>query len=264
MQCEKTKKLMKKESVLVSSIIKDAELWIKPFLRNIRALNDSDNLNLDYLFIEGNSDDETYPILSRWRDNCKLNVTLVKHDLPEEMATIDRVMASIELIADIQNYLATDTDYIMLIDADIVEMPSNMLTILTENMKSHSADIIAPHVLIAGTDKFYDTHVFRMNKKNFVRTAPYAPDNKTHATPFEVDSVGTCLLFKSDVFMDVIVENRKYRKACRKENVDGYLCICSTAKRIGYRILADPTVRIAHVNFTKYNKSWHSTNYWLT
>lgn len=252
---------MERMSVLISAVIKDAELWIDRFLSGISALNSNDNLDVNYLLIEGNSTDKTYSIIERWVNSSKQNITLVKHDLPEEMKTIDRVMASIELITDIPNYLPTDTDYIMLIDCDVA-IPSNLLTALIGSMRDYNADIIVPYVLIAGTDRFYDTHVFRMNDKKFNPTPPYAPDNKAYTSPFEVDSIGTCLLFKSTVFMDVIVENKKHRKACRERNVDGYLCICGTAKRMGYRILADPTVRIYHADLTQYNMNWHSTDEW--
>lgn len=254
---------MKKESVLVSSIIKDAESWITLFLNNISALNDNDNLDVSYLLIEGNSTDRTYSIIERWTNNSKLNATLVKHDLPETMKTMDRVMASIELIADINEYYAADTDYIMLIDCDVV-IPSNLLTALIRSMRDCKADIIAPYVLIEGTDKFYDTHAFRMNNEKFGHAPPYTPNNKAYTTPFEVNSAGTCLLFRSDVFMDVVVENKKYREACRKQNADGYLCICTTAKRMAYRIFADPTVKIYHANLTEYGLRWHDVTYWQT
>lgn len=248
-----------KTKVLISSIIRNIEPWAGKFLNSISGLR-GDNIDVSYLLIEGNSTDRTYSIIERWADS-KINVTLVKHDLPETMKTMDRVMASVELIADIEDYYAT-VDYIMLIDADIINMPNNMLASLIENMKNYKADIIAPYVLIAGIDHFYDTHVFRTNNKRFDGAPPYAPDNKIHNTPFKVDSAGTCLLFKTKVFADVIAENKKYRKMCRERNVDGYICVCGTAKRMGYRIFADPTVIIRHVNFNDYWIRWHSVENW--
>ena len=250
--------------MLISSIIKDAELWITQFLNNITvtALNNTDSLDVNYLLIEGNSNDETYPILSRWADNCKLNVMLVKHDLPEEMAAIDRVMDSIELIPEIIDFYSIDARYIMLIDSDIIKLPSNMLTNLIDDMENSKADIIAPYVLISGTDKFYDTHVFRMNNEKFGHAPPYTPNNKAYNAPFEVDSAGTCLLFRSDVFMDVITENKKHREEYRNQKMDGYIGLCKTAKLLGYRTLADPTVKIYHVNLTTYGLRWHSVADW--
>lgn len=247
-------------NVLIASTIRNFEPWADRFLDNIGALNNS-SLDVCYLLIEGNSTDRSYHILSKWVNSNNSNgnaAALVKYDLPEEMDTMDRVIASIELIADI----LVNMDYIMLIDADIVETPNNMLTALIEHMNSYNADIIAPYVLIEDTDHFYDTHVFRTNNKRFDCGPPYAPDNKTHTTPFKVDSAGTCLLFKTEVFIEAIAENKKWREACRKDNVDGYICICGTAKRMGYQILADPTVVIRHANLNKYGIQWHDVNDW--
>lgn len=245
--------------VLISAIIKDAELWITQFLSNISALNDNDNLDIDYLFIEGNSTDKTYSILSNWIDDCNQNVILIKHDLPEEMERIDRVMDSIELIPEVMNFYNVDTDYIMLIDADIIE--TDMLTTLIAHMESYKVDIIAPYVLIASTNRFYDTHVFRMNNKNFSAAPPYTPNKKGFNSPFEVDSAGACLLFKSNIFIDVIRENKKYRKEYNSQKKDGYLGLCKTAKLMNYRIFVDPTVRIYHINLIKHN-IFHRADYW--
>ncbi len=250
--------------VLITSIVRNIEPWAGKFLNSLTRLKNGDLDDVNYLLIEGNSDDETYSILSRWRDNCKLNVALVKHDLPEEMAAIDRVMASVELIADIELCLASDMEYILLIDADIVEIPNNVLTTLIEDMGNRKADIIAPYVLISGTDKFYDTHVFRMNNKKFNHAPPYTPNNKACTSPFEVDSAGTCLLFKSNVFVDVIAENKKHREEYQMQKTDGYLGLCKTAKLLEYQIFADPTVRIFHANLTAYGLQWHDITYWQT
>ncbi|GAH26517.1 unnamed protein product [marine sediment metagenome] len=248
--------------VLISSIVRNIEPWAGKFLNSLTHLKNGSLDDVDYLLIEGNSTDETYSLLNKWVDSCKLNVTLIKHDLPETMDTMDRVMTSIELISDIELYLTSNMDYIMLIDADTIEIPNNVLTTLIEDMKKCNADIIAPYVLIAGTDKFYDTYVFRMNNKKFGHAPPYTPDKETYTTPFEVDSVGTCLLFKSSVFMNVIVENKKYREEYQKLKMDGYLGLCKTAKALGYLIFADPTVRITHANLTTYGLRWHDITYW--
>lgn len=250
--------------ILVSSIIRNIEPWADKFLSGISNMK-NDNLDIEYLLIEGNSTDETYSILQKWiGDNNNGNAALVKYDLPEEMNTMDRVMASIELIADMSDCSPDIADYIMLIDADIVEIPDNMLTTLIEDMKSHKADIVAPYVLIAGTDKFYDTYVFRMNNKKFNHAPPYTPNNKEYNTPFEVDSAGVCLLFRLDVFIGVMVKNKKYRGEYQKQKTDGYLGLCRTAKLMNYRIFTNPTVRIFHANLTTYGLRWHDVAYWRT
>lgn len=248
--------------ILISAIIRNIEPWADKFLSGISGLK-NDSINVSYLLIEGNSTDETYPKLQKWADCNNENVAaLVKYDLPEEMATMNRVMASIELISEIVKFYSIDMEYIMLIDADIIEVPDNLLTTLIEHIKNYNADIIAPYVLIAGTDKFYDTHVFRMNNKKFGHIPPYTPDNKAYTTPFEVDSVGTCLLFKADVFMEVVMENKKHREEYHNQKVDGYLGLCRTAKLLGYHIFADPTVRIAHADLTAYELQWHDIKDW--
>jgi glycosyltransferase involved in cell wall biosynthesis len=242
--------------ILIASPIRNIGPWALKFLSTIIALNSNPHLDIKYLFIEGNSTDGTYKILSKWADNYK-QVTLIKHDLPKEMVTKDRVMESIELIID----LAGDTDYIMLVDADILEVPDNMPLTLIENMAKYKADIIAPYVLIEGTNKFYDTYVFRTTDKKLFRSEPpYTPNN--YNTPFEVSSVGTCMLFKAGVFMKVITENREYRKMRHKQSYYGYLCVCATARRLGYRIFADPTVIITHADLPKYGYGWHTIEFW--
>lgn len=250
---------MREAKVLVASIIRNFEPWADRFLDSIRTLNNS-NLDVCYLLIEGNSTDRTYHILRKWVDSCNDgNAALVKHDLPEEMRVVDRVMASIELIVDIADSIV---DYIMLIDSDIIEIPNNTLKTLIANIKRYNADIIAPYVFIVGIDHFYDTHVFRKNNKEFDASPPYAPDHKAYNAPFEVDSAGTCLLFKSNIFVDVVMENKKYRRAYQERGVDGYIGLCNTARKMGYRILADPTVRICHVNLNEYGIPWHRAEDW--
>jgi hypothetical protein len=132
---------------------------------------------------------------------------------------------------------------------------------LIDHMAKYKADIIAPYVLIEGTNHFYDTYVFRTTDKKLFRSEPpHTPNN--YNTPFEVSSVGTCMLFKAGVFMNVITENREYRKMRHKQSYYGYLCVCDTARRLGYRIFADPTVIITHTDLPKYGHGWHTIEFW--
>jgi len=102
-------------------------------------------------------------------------------------------------------------------------------------------DILSP--LIMAGENFYDVWAFRDQDGN--RFGPFPPfckylagawdGNYMETDPLEVNSVGSCLAFRSELARNVIVEGEE--------------CLvswCNSARKQGYKIAVDPTLIVRH------------------
>ena len=83
-------------SVMLASKVKDAEIWLSRFLRQVEKLEDVSRVVIEY----GESKDKTFAILSHWRDLSRHNVEIYKEPfLPIEERhgyTLTRVKQDIQ------------------------------------------------------------------------------------------------------------------------------------------------------------------------
>jgi len=226
------------DRVAIASLVRDQAKWLHRFLHGIAYLDYSQpQLNPAFAFLEGNSTDGSLDLLGEWLARQK------KHGIPFQLRKIDmdKQLETPARLAFLRNELLKlvgDADYVLMIDADVVNIPADLL----KRLLSHRKDIVAPMVMIEGTDAFYDTLAFRMGGLRF------APNMRIWGTnPIPVDSVGTCYL------MNKCVASQVRYGAGESEQV----AFCNQAREKGFGVFVDPTLRIDHVNFTAYGLPWH-------
>jgi hypothetical protein len=130
---------------------------------------------------------------------------------------------------------ASDEEYILLADADLMTMPSNLIP----RLRALDKDIVAPYVYMRNCipRMFYDSYVFRLNG---YRYHPFRqPMNNNQ--PINLDSVGTCFLVKRKPFLDV-----------PNDNPYPHMKFCNDARKKGYEVWADPRINVIHLDLTRF------------
>jgi len=173
--------------------------------------------------------DPTLVKLKQWKATTKHRVEVVRE--PKLQALSSAQIAAI--YQDFQSMFRSDESHVLLLDADVVKMPSDLISKLANQDK----DIIAPYVWMRNhvPPLFYDSHVFRYKGYRFYPIDPPNP-KKT----FELDSAGTCLLVKREVF-----------KASPYDNPYPHMRFCRESKEKGFKVWADPNTVIEHLDITR-------------
>jgi len=162
-------------------------------------------------------------------------------------------------------------DYVLWIDADVVEYPPNLPTLL---LKDHPNGVTAPTVLIeepgpAGPNQFYDTTAFTlkgqhdfMANESFPYVAgrsvelfyPWVPgpwaDTK-EAELVNVDGVGTVYMVPAEVF-------RKGHRYADHERLTEHWSIVEQAHEMKYPVKMHRGVLVRHAHLPKYGHHWHT------
>jgi hypothetical protein len=152
-------------------------------------------------------------------------------------------------------------DYVLWIDADVVDYPADMPSRLIE---VNPTGITAPLVLVEGTDKFYDWAAFvelgqsgvivqqdpvMISGRNLVHEPPYwriEPQQLVVA----VDCVGTIYVCPTDVY------RAGYRHFDHPVFTD-HFPICEGARKMGRAIGVHRGVKAYHADLPKYGEKWH-------
>jgi hypothetical protein len=148
----------------------------------------------------------------------------------------------------IEAALETDCSHILYLEADLC-VPLDFL----EQLIARDVDIVAPVTMLGST--FYDTWGFRdMNgqKISDIQQFPFYSGELV-----ELSSVGSCVLFRSEVF----------RTGIRLPGVhqNGLLVgVCTQARAAGFRVYADPTVSIIHPTSLWHSQTWKVVNITIT
>lgn len=151
-------------------------------------------------------------------------------------------------------------DYVLWIDADVVDYPPNLPSRL---LAANPGGVTAPMVLIEGSDVFYDWAAFimkgkdhiaphdrrRMGGRNMDPRPPYWPAQPT-GDVVELDCVGTV----------VMVPTRMYLEGARYEDhpafTDHYP-ICKKMRELGGKVCVDRTTTVRHADLPKWGEAWH-------
>lgn len=149
-----------------------------------------------------------------------------------------------ELLA---RYLRPDHAYVLWIDADVVAYPPDLPTRL---LAVHPAAVVAPIVLIEGTQTFYDVYGFRALGGEPVM-ATWAPRSED-TTSVPLSEVGTCYLVPAEV----------YRCGAEYAPTPGHTehyAVMAAARAWGWPVLCDPTMTIEHADLSQYGERWHTS-----
>jgi len=243
--------------VLIASIVgPNQSRWLQRFLDSLDKLKYPHD-KLTYAFLTSNSNDDTSEIINafetthqgdiKWdRFHNKGRVFLKGCDI--DMGGVSRYMK----LSTLRNLLLFEAleeeDYVLMVDSDIVDLPSDLI----QQLMKTPGDVVAPLVMIEdfrefGDEYFYDRLAFiAKNGEPFDHFYPYIPDDDMlPSSPFEVASVGTCYLCKSSIFRNGV-------RYMSDENISEQIGFCNRVRQRGYNIFVNPNVRVLHVNFEKF------------
>jgi hypothetical protein len=190
---------------------------------------------------EGDSVDETVSELQAWAVEDE-RITVIKHDtgLARQFHTTrpERMRAVGETGNAAWERIAADAwgDYALMLESDLLYTPDLLRQLLRR--KPPEASIFSPMIWITvnGVLRFYDVWAFRMGGKMFEPAAPAWYFARFGDQPFELESVGSVVLFD----MEVITAG------LRLTYDEAIVGLCGQARERGYRIFADPSIHILH------------------
>lgn len=227
------------KNVLVVVPVRKADRWLPAFRASFENLNWPRD-KLYFAFSVAPVSDDSYGQVSQFKKTFK-NVWMESFTLPGHNR--------FGILAQTRNRIIQQTlkeqEYVLSIDSDIVQFPSDML----DRLMAHDVDIVAPLVVIEEQKRFYDILAFSYQGKKFAHAPPYCPACKENKL-FEVDSVGTCYLVKREVFD----ANVKY---ATEEDMSEQIIFCRKAREKGFKIWVDPTITVTHAYLPKYGETFH-------
>jgi len=225
--------------IMICIAVKNSAKYLKRFLKEMDLLRYPKE-QLRWVWMYGPSVDYTLEIIKSFHESKSY-----EYNIYEEPPFANKTGSSLWL-ADVVNafkdLIRKDEEYVLFPDVDIGIIPPKTLQQLLKVKK----DIVAPYVWCMNTNpkKFYDTYVFRVNKQLFekgtlngVKYDSYSPPFMNSKVPVKLDSVGTFMLIRREVFLSVDWENP----------VPHYQ-FCKNARKKGYTVWALPYLSIEHIN----------------
>ena len=230
----------KNSKIVIASIIRNEERNgnLKRFLN---CCNDLEKYykNIVYVFIEGDSSDNTYRMLKNWL-TPKKSYILKKVDRNHRPFVKDRNPKRTIYFSELRNMLIDlslsipEVSEVLMIDANY-GWKGDLISSLRDVDTDIAAPLVVMHKNRDGKYLFYDTWAFRKNGSQFSHYYPYIGYSKL-SKPVSVDSVGGGYLIK-----------RKVLEAKVKYNGDRdceHVGFCQMAKSTGFSIKINPKVYI--------------------
>ncbi len=225
--------------IAVASIIRNEERngHLKKFFDCCQKLEKYHDLV--YIFIEGDSSDNTYGELQNWLSS-KNDYILKKMDRKKPRFPKDKSSSRTKYFAELRNMLIgyalsiSDVSEVLMIDANYGWKGD-----LVSSLRDTNADIAAPLVVMNknrnGKYLFYDTWAFRKNGSQFSHYYPYIGYSKLNK-PISIDSVGGGYLIKRKVLEANVIYNGD--RDCE------HVGFCRKATKKGFSIKINPKVYI--------------------
>ena len=233
-------KVPNSHKVAITSIIRNEEHNgnLKKFLDCCEKL-EKYHKDIVYIFIEGDSSDDTYNILQEWLELRK-DYILKKIDRDKPRFPKDKSSERTIYFAELRNVLIDlvvtipDITEILMIDANY-EWKGDLIS----SLRNVNADIVAPLVVINrennGKHLFYDVWAFRKDGKQFSHYYPYVRGLDS-GKPIKIDSVGGGYLIKRRVLDAKVRYNGN--KDCE------HVGFCRKARKKGFTIKINPKTYI--------------------
>ena len=207
--------------------------YLPSYRNQLESLYISGGLDWKLFILEGDSRDDSHGFLKRWaNDDPRVHIGQehvgVSIDIEDRAACWARAgNACFDLTPTEGNHT-----HFLWLEADLC-FPAELLTRLV----AHDVDVVAPIVWLGGL--FYDTWGFRgTDGVKWTNGAPYHSDYRPW-TLLEMNSVGSCVLFKREV-LDAGIRFRPTYE-------DGLLVgMCNNARDRGFKVWADPSTAILH------------------
>lgn len=148
----------------------------------------------------------------------------------------------------IDDYLRDDHTDVLWIDADILEYPPTLPTMLREL----SSGVISPLVLLEDSNINYDTAGMRQSYEG--RSTQEPPYFSGEGPLHDMESVGCCVLVPADV--------HRWNKFYAQPDSDTYSVtewwsICQAAKGMGYQVQCTTDIVVRHAELPLYGEAFH-------
>lgn len=151
--------------------------------------------------------------------------------------------------ADVRNQLVeqldADVDLVLWIDVDLVDYPSDFL-VRAQKLDEHA--IVAPRVLLEGTDTFFDIGGFVERGRCLSPHPPYA---QQRGDVWELDSVGCMYVAPAWIYREP--HALRYAPIGPRYGVE-HAAVCVEAKRLGVRVLCDTSMTAQHAYMPRYGR----------
>lgn len=219
-------------NVTICSPLRDASGQIDHFLAQLSALDWPPD-QLRFVWVEGDSSDDTYAQLAMRRDADE-RITLLKCDChqPRYGSVVDatrfRVLATVFNTALDAVDLAW-SDYVLFLPCDI-EYGTDLL----QRLIACQLDVLAPFSYQCG--HFYDIWAFRQNGRNFGQFTELQSFYHFGDVPVALDSVGGTVLLSKAVL----------GTRCRYTVDEVDVGLCKMAKAAGFTVYGHPGVKVYH------------------
>lgn len=212
--------------VLIASPLKEDKEDLEKFFRMIDRF-EYDRTKLSFLFIV-DYDDENLPIIECWCEGKFATIKRVKPDKTEH-----KCIRLAKLRNEIFDFL-NDIDYVLWIDGDINDLPSGTIKQLIKS----DFEVIAPLLVDCN-----GTVIFSLGDIPYESTKSYSYNR--HPMAIELSEI-----IEADwVFGAHCVDAKLYREhICYSSNgnIEEHKFFCSNARRRGYRVGIDTSIRATH------------------
>jgi len=234
-----------RHKIAIASMIRDEEYNgnLKIFLECCEKLEQY-HKDIVYIFIEGDSSDNTYNVLEEWLKPRK-DYILKKIDRKKPCFPKDKSSGRTIYFAELRNMLIDlaftipDITEVLMIDANYRWKGDLISSLIDIN-----ADIVAPLVVMHRDERkkylFYDVWAFRKDGKQFSHWYPYIKGLES-GKPIRIDSAGGGYLIKRKVLEAGVRYNGD--KDCE------HVGFCRKARKKGFTIKINPKVYIRKSEF---------------
>ena len=219
--------------VAICSIVRDGMAYLPAYRRQLESLDLHGNLDWRLYIIEGDSRDDTHAFLQKWAGEDD-RLTIEREHAGDSAERQDRAVrwarvanACLDLVPSQHAHT-----HVLWLEADLCFPPE-----LLRRLLAHEVDVVAPIIFLGGL--FYDTWGFRdLDGTNWRNEPPFHPHYRAMSL-LEMDSVGSCVLFRRAVLDAGVRMKGRYQ--------DGLLVgMCRDARALGYKVFVDTGTAILH------------------
>jgi len=170
--------------LVIASIFRDSEAYLPRYLNQITALIDTWHGDIGFVWLEGDSVDNTRRMLTTARNNLlqqRHSCELLRHDTNQALG--DTALAGKERMTRLANCWnmclsnLPSCAYTIVVESDLIWDTVTVLTAIAGI--NNNRRVIAPKLMIeggtllTGNKMFYDTHGFSKKSGNFTNNMPY-------------------------------------------------------------------------------------------
>lgn len=238
------------QKIAIASIIRNEESNgnLKGFLKCCQGLEQYHD-NIFYIFIEGDSSDNTFKILKGWLIHKK-DYILKKLDRAHPPFPKTRDQRRTTYFAELRNMLidlalsVPDISEVLMIDANY-GWGDDLISLLRQTDADIAAPLAVTHKNHDGKYIFYDIWAFRKDGREFSPFYPYCKGFDSD-DPSNIDSAGGGYLIRRKVLDSGVRYDGK--RDCE------HVSFCQGAKKKGFTVKIDPRVCIRKGKFEKFDE----------